>query len=65
MRVRTTIEPGKVLDVSEAEYLDLKRQGLLLPNPNDEQVRIAQGAADQPAPRAPKQKPATDTNKES
>ncbi|WP_030506361.1 hypothetical protein [Microbispora rosea] len=65
MKVRTTIEPGRELDVSEGEYLDLKRQGLLLPNPADEQVRIATNAADQPASRAPKQKPATDTSKES
>ena len=65
MKVRTTIEPGRELDVSEGEYLDLKRQGLLLPNPNDEQVRIAHNAADQATPRAPKPKPATDTSKES
>lgn len=64
MKVRTTIEPGRELDVDEGEYLDLKRQGLLLPNPADEQVRIAQNTAGQPARRAPQQKPATETTKE-
>ncbi len=28
-KVRTTIEPDKVLTVNDAELLDLKRQGLL------------------------------------
>jgi len=63
MKVRTTIEPGKVLDVDEGEYLDLARQGLLLPDPADEQYRIAQDSARQEGgpSRASKQpKPATE-----
>lgn len=31
--VRTTIQPGVALEVSDAEYTDLKRQGLLVETP--------------------------------
>jgi hypothetical protein len=31
--VRTTIQPHVDLEVSDAEYLDLKRQGLLIEDP--------------------------------
>lgn len=31
--VRTTIQPHVELEVSDAEYLDLKRQGLLIEDP--------------------------------
>ncbi|MGC5565341.1 hypothetical protein ACPYPG_21235 [Streptomyces sp. FR-108] len=31
MKVRTTLRPHEEIDVDEGEYLDLKRQGLLLP----------------------------------
>lgn len=51
MKVRTTIAPHEVLDVDEAEYLDLQRQGLLLPDPAEEQYRIAEGAAAGAKPR--------------
>jgi len=47
VKVRTTIQPGHELDVSEAEYLDLKRQGLILPSSEGRE----------PA-RTPKSKPA-------
>lgn len=30
MKVRTTLRPDEDLDVTEAEYTDLKRQGILL-----------------------------------
>lgn len=33
MKVRTTMRPHEEIDVDEAEYTDLKRQGLLLPEP--------------------------------
>lgn len=31
MKVRITLRPDVELDVDEAEYLDLERQGILLP----------------------------------
>lgn len=43
-RVRTTIRPDQVLDVDDAEYTDLQRQGLIL---FDEQYRIAEELASQ------------------
>lgn len=33
--VRTTMQPTKPIKVSDAEYLDLKRQGLLLEDTTD------------------------------
>ncbi|MBA5222220.1 hypothetical protein [Streptomyces griseoaurantiacus] len=33
MKVRTKMRPWEELDVDEAEYTDLKRQGLLLDEP--------------------------------
>jgi hypothetical protein len=33
MKVRTTMRPHEEIDVDEGEYLDLKRLGLLLPEP--------------------------------
>lgn len=38
--VRTTFQPDKPIEVGDVEYLDLKRQGLLLEDPS----------APQPAP---------------
>ena len=32
-KIRTTINPGEVLTVDEAEYIDLKRQGLIYEEP--------------------------------
>jgi len=49
LKVRTSIEPSRVLDVDEGEYLDLKRQGLLLPDPAEEQR-----AAEKPAAKTTK-----------
>lgn len=31
-KIRTTIKPGVVLTVGDAEFLDLTRQGLILPD---------------------------------
>ncbi|MFB7111727.1 hypothetical protein [Streptomyces sp. NPDC056291] len=40
MKVRTTMRPHEEIDVTDAEYLDLKRQGLLLPElPNIEPAK--------------------------
>lgn len=41
--VRTTMQPDREIEVGDADYLDLKRQGLLLEDP----------PAPQPAPAAP------------
>lgn len=46
--VRTTIQPDKFIEVSDTEYVDLKRQGLLIEDPA-------------PAPAAPAAAPAKTT----
>lgn len=51
--VRTTIQPHVELEVSDAEYLDLKRQGLLI-----EETAAATPAA------APAKTPAAKSSKE-
>lgn len=48
--VRTTMRPDQEIEVGDAEYLDLQRQGLLV---NDEPPQ-----PDAPAPAAPKAAPA-------
>lgn len=45
-KVRTTINPGEVLTVDDAELLDLERQGLLLPTKQAEQIEKAEANAD-------------------
>jgi hypothetical protein len=50
--VRTTIQPHIELDVSDAEYTDLKRQGILL----DEPAAPAPAAAPAKTPAAAKSK---------
>lgn len=47
-KVRTTINPGEVLTVDDAELLDLERQGLLLPTKKVEQIEKAEANADAP-----------------
>lgn len=37
LTVRTTIEPEKLLEVTEEEYNDLRALGLLLDSPNPEE----------------------------
>ncbi|GIH26072.1 hypothetical protein Aph01nite_43820 [Acrocarpospora phusangensis] len=49
MKVRTTIRPDQELDVDEAEYTDLQRQGLLLPGIHAEQFDIAEQVASEAA----------------
>ena len=45
-RIRTTINPGKVLAVDDAELLDLTRQGLVLPAKDAERLdKQAEAAA--------------------
>lgn len=44
-RVRTTIRPDQELEVDDAEFTDLQRQGLLLPGVYAEQFDIAEGVA--------------------
>lgn len=39
--VRVTQFPDQVLEVGEAEYLDLKRQGLLVAEPAEDKTRRA------------------------
>ena len=45
-KVRTTINPGEVLTVDDAELLDLERQGILLPAKRAEQIEKAEAKAD-------------------
>lgn len=47
-KVRTTINPGVVLTVDDAELLDLTRQGLILPDKKVEQIEKAEANADAP-----------------
>lgn len=59
-RVRTTITPGVVLHVDEAEFTDLTRQGLLLDDEKvakldaaDEAAKAEAEEADKPEAAAP------------
>jgi hypothetical protein len=66
--VRTTMQPDKQIDVDDAEYLDLQRQGLLVEEDakTDVPPATAAPAAPEPTPQpaavAPKK---TGTTKES
>lgn len=40
-KVRVTQNPDREFEVGEAEYLDLKRQGLLVQEPAEEKTRRA------------------------
>jgi hypothetical protein len=70
--IRTTMQPDKQIDVDDAEYIDLQRQGLLIEEDPGQDVPPATAApaapepAPQPAAVAPK-KPGTvtGTSKES
>ncbi|GGW15748.1 hypothetical protein GCM10018980_51880 [Streptomyces capoamus] len=71
-KIRTTMRPDLELDVDDAEYLDLQRQGLLLEEDTAEEVPPATAApaapepAPQPAAVAPKKTgPAAGPTKES
>ena len=44
-KVRTTITPGEVLNVDDAELLDLTRQGLLLSDAEVEKIEAREQAA--------------------
>lgn len=52
-RVRTTMQPWLDLYVNDTEYLDLERQGLLLPD-DQNQLLIAEKAAAAAEPAAKK-----------
>lgn len=67
--VRTTMQPDREIDVDDAEYLDLQRQGLLVEDTAHEDVPPATAAPanpeapPQPAAVAPK-KPSSAGSKE-
>lgn len=44
-KIRTTINPGEVLTVDDAELLDLTRQGLVLDEKKVEKIEKAEAAA--------------------
>jgi hypothetical protein len=44
-KIRTTINPGEVLTVDDAELLDLTRQGLVLDEKATEKIEKAEAAA--------------------
>lgn len=47
--VRTTMQPDREIDVDDAEYLDLQRQGLLVQEDANESVPPATAAPANPA----------------
>ena len=47
--VRTTMQPDREIDVDDAEYLDLQRQGLLVEDTAHEDVPPATAAPANPA----------------
>ena len=47
--VRTTMQPDKEIEVDAAEYLDLQRQGLLVPETATQSVPPATAAPANPA----------------
>lgn len=54
--VRTTMRPDQTIEVDDAEYLDLQRQGLLVEETAAEEVppaTAAPAAPEQPAPQTP------------
>lgn len=53
--IRTTMQPDREIEVDDAEYLDLKRQGLLV---NDDGPATPQTGAPS-VPAAPKKTPTT------
>ena len=50
--VRTTMQPDKEIDVDDAEYLDLQRQGLLVEETADQDVPPATAAPANPAKKS-------------
>jgi hypothetical protein len=50
--IRTTMQPDKEIEVGDAEYLDLKRQGLLVEDDAAEDVPPATAAPANPAKKA-------------
>lgn len=50
--VRTTMRPADELEVTEQEYLDLQRQGLLAGEPADAEPPVDTVPPEKPAPRA-------------
>ena len=53
--IRTTMQPDRELDVSDAEYLDLQRQGLLVEEDATETVPPATAAPAMPSDPEPAQ----------
>lgn len=45
-KVRTTLEPGKVIEVGEAELTDLERQGLIFDGKAPAEPEAPEGADD-------------------
>ena len=56
--VRTTMQPDREIEVGEVEYLDLKRQGLLLEDPPAPQPAPTPTSPAAPAPASPTTKKA-------
>lgn len=50
--VRTTMQPDKPIEVDDAEYLDLQRQGLLVEETADQDVPPATAAPANPAKKS-------------
>lgn len=50
--VRTTINPGEVLKVDDAELLDLERYGILIPDAQVAKIEKAEAAAAAKAAKA-------------
>jgi hypothetical protein len=50
--IRTTMRPDKEIEVGDAEYLDLQRQGLLVEETATEDVPSATAAPANPAKKA-------------
>jgi len=47
--IRTTMQPDKEIEVGDAEYIDLQRQGLLVEETADQDVPPATAAPANPA----------------
>lgn len=66
MRVSTTMRPHEEIDVDEAEYLDLQRQGLLVEDTDSKQPADTSGDStastsdDNPVTTTTTEQPATD-----
>lgn len=63
--VRTTMQPDREIEVGDAEYLDLQRQGLLVEADAHEDVPPATAAPTLPTNPAKKSTPGAAGNKES